>query len=76
MVDGTFDGLTPAGRLLYVTGNKREDAMGQSAAERQAAYKARHGRQLSVPLSPAAWSRLEELGREWACAAERNRKAA
>jgi hypothetical protein len=38
--------------------------MARTAAERQAAFKAKRGRQLAVPLSEAAWSRLEALARE------------
>lgn len=39
--------------------------MARTTAERQAAYKARRGRQIAVPLSEPAWARLEALGREW-----------
>jgi hypothetical protein len=39
--------------------------MALTGAERQAAYKARRGRQMSIPLCEAAWSRLEELSRDW-----------
>jgi len=38
--------------------------MARTAAERQAAFKAKQGRQLAVPLSEAAWSMLEALARE------------
>jgi hypothetical protein len=38
--------------------------MARTAAERQAAFKAKQGRQLAVPLSKAAWSRLEALARD------------
>jgi hypothetical protein len=38
--------------------------MARTAAERQAAFKAKRGRQLAVLLSQAAWSRLEALAHE------------
>jgi hypothetical protein len=39
--------------------------MARTAAERQAEFKAKRGRQISVPLSQTAWSRLEAISRAW-----------
>ena len=41
-----------------------EGIVARTAAERQAEFRAKRGRQLAVPLSEAAWSRLEALARD------------
>jgi len=39
--------------------------MARTAAERQAEFKPKRGRQITVPLSQAAWSQLDAMSRAW-----------